>query len=181
MELDDPAAFAGEVGGELLVVDGLGGRDVEDLPAGVVQALLEVGFVGVDEEGRIQVADLLGSGAADEHRRGLDPADLGGRGVAALRNQPSVQEEGAGQRRADARESPSAGLRLAVGVEQLSTRDAGARVGIEGSDEGLGCPRPKLRVLVQEQRVLADRLAQQRRVVFGLPRSLLELEQPQRG
>ena len=58
VELDDASRSGGAVGGELLVVDGPRGGDVEDPPAGVVEALLEVDLLRVDEEVGVQVADL---------------------------------------------------------------------------------------------------------------------------
>ena len=39
VELDDPRQARGEVGRELVVVDGLGGGDEERVPAGVGEAL----------------------------------------------------------------------------------------------------------------------------------------------
>ena len=51
-------------------------RDVQRAPAGVAQALAEVDLVGVDEERRIEPADLLGRLAAHEQRRRLRPVDL---------------------------------------------------------------------------------------------------------
>ena len=56
-ELDDPARRHA-AGGELLVVDGAGAGHVERVPAGVGEPPAEVDLVGVDEERRVEVADL---------------------------------------------------------------------------------------------------------------------------
>ena len=93
MKLDDPPLAGDDVARQLLVVDDLGAGDVEDQPAGVAQALAEVGLVGVDEEVGVEVADLACCLAADEHRRRLHPADLAGDRPARLDDQPAVQED----------------------------------------------------------------------------------------
>ena len=60
VEFDYAGEAGGEVGRELVVVDGLGGGNEEGVPAGVGEALAEVALVVVDEEVGIEVADLGG-------------------------------------------------------------------------------------------------------------------------
>jgi len=50
VEFDDPRQALGEVGRELVVVDGLGAGDEERVPAGVVETLGKVALVVVDEK-----------------------------------------------------------------------------------------------------------------------------------
>ena len=123
------------VRGQLLAVDGTGGARVEDPPAGVAHPLLEVDLLRVHEEVRIQIADLLGRPASHEHRAGLDPADLPRcavpERVAALGDEPTVQEQGLGERRARAGKPPRAGDRVAVGVEELGPGDGRFGVGAQ--------------------------------------------------
>ena len=75
VEFDDPRQAGGEVGGELVVVDGLGGGDEEGVPAGVGEALAEVALVVVDEEVGVEVADLGRRLAAHEQGARLRPVD----------------------------------------------------------------------------------------------------------
>ena len=79
VEFDDPRQALGEVGRELVVVDGLGGGDEERVPAGVGEALGEVALVVVDEEGGVHVVDRGGRLAADQQRARLRPVDPAGR------------------------------------------------------------------------------------------------------
>ena len=179
VELDDAPLARRRVGRELLVVDGRGRGDVEDPPAGVVQPLLEVGFVRVDEEAGVEVADLLGGGAAHEHRARLDPAHRSRVSAAALHGERPVQEECPGQSGRDAGEPPRARLRLAAGAQQLGARDRRLRIAIERVEERRGRARAQLRVLVEQQAVLASRVSQQGRVVLGLPEPRLVFDQAQ--
>ena len=88
-----------------------------------------------------------------------------------------MQEEGAGSGGPDPGEAPGAGNRPAVGVEQLRARGARARVGLERLEQGRRRARPQLGVLVEEQAVLAARLAHQGRVVRALAGPPLERDQ----
>src|SRR5947209_4454406 len=90
VELDDPARGGGHVRRELLAVDRAGRRDEQRPPAVVGETLAEVGLVGVDEELRVEVADLPGGLAADERGTRLDPVDWTG---ATLDDKPAVEEE----------------------------------------------------------------------------------------
>ena len=85
-------------------------RHVEDSPAGVPEALAEVGLVGVDEEVGVEPADLLRRLAANQHRARLRPADRAGPIAAALHGQPAVQKERSGERRS---QPPAAARRRA--------------------------------------------------------------------
>ena len=75
VEFDDPRQAGGEVGGELVVVDRLGGGDEEGRAAGLGQPLAEVALVVVDEEVGVEVADLGGGLAAHEQGARLGPVD----------------------------------------------------------------------------------------------------------
>ncbi len=121
MELDDPApGSAGAIGRELLVVDRAGARHVEDPPARVMHALLEVDLLRVDEEVGVEVADAPGHLAPDEHRARLDPAHLARRAVAAVSGSRGGGGAGApGPSPLQARKAPRTWDRVAV-------RDPGA-------------------------------------------------------
>ena len=121
------------------MVDRAGGGDVEDRPAGVAQPRAEVGLVGVDEEVGVEVADLFGGRAADQHRAGLDPADLVGFLAAGLGDQAPVQEEGRGERGAPAGEPPGARGGAAVGVQELRSGRRRTRFGVQRVDQRLRC------------------------------------------
>src|SRR5438132_3237062 len=110
VELHDATLARGRVGGQLLVVDRPGGGDEEGSPPGLPEARAEIGLVRGHEELRIEEPDLLGRATADEHRARLGPAHRAGGVAAALHGQPAVQEERAGECRADARQTPGAGL-----------------------------------------------------------------------
>ncbi len=83
------------------------------VPAGLGQPLAEVALVVVDEEVGVEVADLRGRLAAHEQGARLGPVDPPRLAAPALHREPAVQEERAGERRADPREAPGAGDRLA--------------------------------------------------------------------
>src|SRR6266513_155475 len=92
MELNDSPLAPGEVAGELLVVDRARGWNVQDPPARIAHPPLEVDLLRVDEEGGIQVVDLLSGLATDEHRARLHPVDLAGALTAALRHESPMQK-----------------------------------------------------------------------------------------
>ena len=125
VEFDDPRQPGREVGGELVVVDRLGGGDEEGRVAGLGQPLAEVALVVVDEEVGVEVADLARGLAAHEQGARLGPVDPPGRRPPALHGEQAVQEERPGERGADAGEAPGAGDGLARGVEQLGARRPG--------------------------------------------------------
>ena len=180
VELDDASRSGRAVGGELLVVDGPRGRDVEDPPAGVADALLEVHLLRVDEEVGIQVADLLGRLAPHEHRARLDPADLAwpaAFGAAALSHQPAMKEERLGEGRAGPGKPPRAGDWNPAGVHELSARDGGLRVGIERVEERSRRAVSDLGVLVQEQAEAPPSLPKEECVVLREPRAALAGDQ----
>ena len=80
-------------------------RDVEGGVAGVVQAPAEVALVVVDEEIRIEVADLRCGRAAHEHRARLRPVDPPDLVATALHREEAVEEERADKCGATRRES----------------------------------------------------------------------------
>jgi hypothetical protein len=177
VEFDDAGEALREVGRELVVVDGLGGREVERVPAGFPQALGEVALVVVDEEVGIHVADLGGRLAADHQRARLRPVDPPHLAALALHGQPAMEEKRAGQRRAHSREAPGAGHGLAVRVEQLRSGGGGFRFPLHHREQRLDRPRPQLGILVQQQAVAPARLAHQGRVVLRLAGPPLERDQ----
>src|SRR4051812_29025602 len=65
----------GGVLGHLVVMDRPGRWHVDDLPGRVLEALAEVGLVGVDEELRVEPVDMLGRLPPHHHRARLHPAD----------------------------------------------------------------------------------------------------------
>ena len=135
----------------------------QDAPAGVAQALAEVGLVRVDEEVRVEPAHLLGRLAPHEHRARLHPADLAHarrRGSATATR--SCRNTRGGERPAGVRQPPGAGGRLARAGEQLRARRGGARVGLQRVEQRARRALAQLGVLVEQQAVAAARLAQQR-------------------
>jgi len=82
-------------------------RDVQRMPAGEGEPLLEVDLVRVDEERRIHPLDLLGGLAPHEQRRGLAPVDPAGTGSPALHDHEPPEP----QRRGDLRSRPSGSAR----------------------------------------------------------------------
>src|SRR5581483_7425733 len=112
---------------ELVVVDDGRARHVEDAPAGVAQAALEVEVLAVDEEVRIEVAHLARRRPANQDRRRLDPADLAHWPGAALGHEPAVQEERLGEDRAQARQAPGRRALAPAGLEQPRAGRGGAR------------------------------------------------------
>ena len=178
VEFDDPRQPGAEVGGELVVVDRLRRRDEERLPARLLQPLAEVALVVVDEEGGVEVADRRRRLAPHEQGAGLGPVDAPGPRPGALHGEATVQEDRAGERRADAGEAPGAGDRGAGGVEQLRAGRPRPGVGFERADQGRDRPRAQLGVLVEQQAEATLRLAHQGRVVGGLSGPPLELDQP---
>ena len=169
VEFDDPGQALGEVGGELVVVDRLGGGDEERVPAGVGEALGEVALVVVDEEVGVHVADRGGRLAADQQRARLRPVDPPGRrcpcsarsasGAGRARRPARSRRRGSARRRGPG--SPSESSSCGVAARRL-------RVGVERRDQRRRRARPQLGVLVQQQAVAALRLAHQGRVVLGL-------------
>ena len=112
---------------------------VERVPAGVGEPPAEVDLVGVDEELRVEVADLLGRRAAHEHRRRLHPVDRRARrrrvlcttsgGAATARS--AARSPGRGSATPTAAASPSGRTSIApaapaalVGGERGVQRDA---------------------------------------------------------
>ena len=178
VEFDDAGEALGEVGGELVVVDRLGGGDEEAVPAGVGEALGEVALVVVDEELRVHVVDLRRPPRGGPAGRSTGPSRPGGSSSPLL---CTVSQRC--RKRAPARAVPTPGKRQAqgtgapVGVEQLRRCRRRLRVRVEGRDQRRRRPRPQLGVLVEQQAVLALRLAHQGRVVLGLAGSLLALDQ----
>ena len=172
VKLHHPAGAGRAVGGELLVVDRPRGGHVEDAPAGVSHSLLEVDLLRVDEEVGVQVAHLLRGLVPHQHGRRLHPAHLAhlaavaGGGARVLGDQPAVQEQGLGQRGAEAGQPPRAGNRLAVGVEELGSRGGRLGIGVQRLEQGLGCALEDLGVLVQQQAEAPAGLAQEQRVVL---------------
>ena len=140
----------------LVVMDRARGGDVERAPAGAREAPAEVGLVRVDEEVRVEVSDLDGGLAADQHRARLHPVDLAGPLPAALHREPPVQEE----RRRPAR---SAALESAMRTERARRPRPAAALrppprpasACSGVQQGAHGARLQLGVLVQEQAVLA--------------------------
>ena len=102
-------------------------RHVQAAPARVAQAAGEVDLVGVDEEVRVEVADLLGRLAPHEQRRRLAPVDLARLRAAALHGEQAVQQ--AAPRRAPSRrgKAPRRGLLGAVRAQQPRARAAPRR------------------------------------------------------
>src|SRR4051794_13200858 len=111
-------------------MDRPGSGHVENPPAGVVHALLEVHLLRVDEEVRVQVADALRDLTADQHRAGLDPANLAGGAIAAvtLGDEAPMEQESLRQRRLQAWKAPGAGDRSAVRVHELRSGDRGPAI-----------------------------------------------------
>ena len=106
-ELDD-APLRHAAGRQLLVVDRLRARDEERVPAGVGQALAEVDLVGVDEELRVEPADLARRLRAHEQRGALRPVDRARAVAAALHRRPAVDEERRRERARRPGEAPGA-------------------------------------------------------------------------
>src|SRR5918992_4060711 len=127
VELHDPAAHGGGVGGELVVVDRARIRDEQDAPALVVQPLAEVRLVRVHEEVRIEPAHRLRRVPPHEHRARLHPTDLAHAAAPALHRVAVVQEDGGGERPPGVGEAPGAGGGLPLGREELRAGDRGAR------------------------------------------------------
>ena len=160
------------------MVDRSRGRDPEDVPAHVSQALAEVGLVGVDEEAGVEPAHVLGGAAADEHRARLGPADAAGAFAAALYGHELVEEQRARQCCAHARQAPGALLRGAVGAEQARAGDGGVGVGVERLQQRFRRARLELGVLVKEQAVVAAGGLEKRGIVGRLAGSAVERQQP---
>ena len=169
-ELDDPAR-RDAAGRELLVVHGAGAGHVERVPAGVGEPAAEVDLVGVDEERRVEVADLVRGLAADEHRRRLHPVDRAARPRPLLcTTNRRCRNSARQQRRAGGREAPGRRLLLAVGADEHRARGAGALVGGERGVQRDRRARLELGVLVEQQAEAPARALQQRGVVAALPR-----------
>ena len=154
-------------------MDGLGGGDVEDRPAGVAQALAEVDLVRVDEERGVQPADLGAGLPAHEQRGGVRPVDLAHRVAGAL-DVAARQPDGAERRGADRGEAERRRLRRAVGAQQAGARRCGPRSGGEGGVQGGRRARPQLGVLVEQQAVAPGGAREQRAVVVRLAAPLRE-------
>ena len=92
-----------------------------------------------------------------------------------------MQEEGAGERRPEARQSPRARLRRAVGGEELGPGRRRARRASSASSSVSTAPGRELGVLVEQQAELAARLGEQAGVVLGLAGPALERDQPGRA
>ncbi len=162
-------ARAAGVGGELVVVDGPRRGNVEDPPAGVVEAACR---------SRSRPSRRRSRGRGSRPRRGVARAPAspttapsrrtGVCDAAALHGDPAVQEQRRGERGADARQPPRAWLRLAAGLEQLGAGGGGAGVGLERLEQRRGRAGLELGVLVEQQAVAAACLAQQRGVVLRL-------------
>ena len=88
---------------------------VQERPAGVAQALLEVGLVGVDEERGVELADLLGRLAAHEHRAPTAPSRPRASRARRSGDERAVEEERPGRapwpRPAAARRTAAGGRR----------------------------------------------------------------------
>jgi hypothetical protein len=174
VELDDPPPRPAQVGRQLVVVDGVGVGHIEDRPAGVLQPLAEVGLVGVDEEVAIEVVDLGGGVASDEHRARLGPTHSPRALATALRGDEIVQEQHARERCRHPRQTPGAGLALALGRQQLGAGGGCARVLLERFQQRRRRAGVHLGVLVEQQAVAAARRLEQRRVVLGLAGAAVE-------
>ena len=124
VELHGAAGSGHRIGRELVVMNGARRRHVEDPPSGVAEPLAEVRLVRVHEELGVEVADLGRRVAAHQHRGRLHPADGARRGAAALHGDPPVQEQRAGERRADPGQSPRARLRRPVRAQELGAGGA---------------------------------------------------------
>ena len=156
VEFDDPRQAGGEVGGELVVVDGGGAGDEELVPAGVGEPLGEVALVVVDEEVGVQVADLRRPPRGGPAARSTAPSRPGG---SPARCSATVSQRCRKSAPASAVPTPgkrqAQGYGVAVGVEQLRGRGGGPRVGVERRDQRRGGPGPQFGVLVQQQAVAA--------------------------
>ena len=178
MEFDDPRQAGGEVGGELVVVDGLGGGDEERVPAGVGEALGEVALVVVDEEGGVEVADLAPPPRGGPSGRSTAPSRPAASSLPLLctvsrrcrKSAPASAVPTPGKRQAQGTGSPSESSSCGARRRRL-------RVGVERRDQRRRRPRPQLGVLVQQQAVAAARLAQQGRVVLRLAGPPLQRDQ----
>ena len=177
VELHDPPAHGGGVGGELVVVDRPGAGGEEDPPAGVVQPLAEVGLVGVDEERGVEPVNSGRGLATHQHGAGLDPAHRPHRASPALHGVGPVEEEGSGQRPARVGEAPGARGGHAVSGQQLSPGHGRTGVGLERLHQRPRAPSLHLRVLVQQQAVAPRGLAQQARVGGRLPLAAIQRDQ----
>ena len=166
-ELDDPP-LGHRRRRQLLVVDRRRAGDVQRAPARVAQALAEVDLVGVDEERRVEPADLLGRLAAHEQRRGLRPVDVADRLAPALHRVAAVQEERADERGDRRREAPRRRLAAAVGAQEPRARGRGIARARERGVQRRRRARRELGVLVEQQAVAPARALQQLGVVLAL-------------
>ena len=170
-ELDDPPRRDG-AGRELLVVDGARVRDVERVPAGVGQAPAEVDLVGVDEELRVEAADLARRPRGGRASPPTAPSRPGApRSPRLCTTSALVQEQRRQQRGAGRREAPRRRLLLAVGADEHRPGRAGALVGVERGVQGDGRAGLELGVLVEQQAEAPARALQQRGVVGALARA----------
>ena len=129
---------------------------VEDAPARIPHPLLEVHFLGVDEEVGVQVAHLLGGlGAGPASRRTAPSPTSRTPPPPGARRRPGSRAGGAGtapgRGPCPGREPPGAGDRASVGVEQLGARRGRLWVVSQRGQQGLGGAREDLGVLVEQQ------------------------------
>src|SRR5204863_4154842 len=96
---------------------------------------LEVDLLRVDEEGGIQVVDLLSGLATDEHRARLHPVDLAGALTAALRHESPMQKQRLREHGREPGEPPRARDRVPFGIEELSSRNRGLAMCAKGGEE----------------------------------------------
>src|SRR5579875_3529760 len=159
-QFNDPPPGVG-VGGELLVVDRPGGRDVEVVVAGGGEPLGEVDLVRVDEEPLVQVADPGCGRPADKQGRGLAPVDPAGPAPLALHDQQVGKAKGGKEGGERGGEPPGAGDGAAVRRKQLGAGRGRPRIGPQRLEQRLACPRQQLGVLVEQQAELPPRLLQE--------------------
>src|SRR6185436_2289372 len=95
----------------------------------------------------------------------------------ALDGQPSVQEEGARERRRGRREAPRRRLLAPVGAQQPGARDGCVGALQQRRVQRRGRARQQLGVLVQQQAVAPARALHQRAVVLRLAAALLAAQQ----
>ena len=170
-ELDDPPplVLVGRV-----VAHGARGGHVQDVPAGVAEALAEVHLVREDEERGVQVPDRLGGVAAHQQGGRLHPVDVAHLAAAALHDEAAVQPENGQQRRQRPGEPPCGGLLLAGVRDQRGARHRRLGPRVERLVQRHRRTRLELGVLVEQEHVAPARPPQQRRVVLALAAALLE-------